>query len=251
MEHTPFDKTKDCNSHVFHVNVCGLSGVSGKIDTTVRIIVANTTSNRVIDFYYGFSDNFLSFAFSLDSINSPWINKLTSDELIQKIEVLLPSYVSSLLFRWDEILVTHKEIVDFYHLTRHEESLLNLYTEICLQYRSWYTNKELAFSISDEYQVPGLSSDNAYINAYLEHSDEKIIFCFGICDYLPEDEHEFLTISYQISEHIDLFQSPFYLVNYVKNFWNDQIENGLSWDFIKHQIHANSTSKASTITLDL
>ena len=66
MEHIPFNETQIVDSRLFHVDVCGLKGVSNKIDTTVRINVVKTTSDYAIDFYSGFSDNFLSFAFNLN-----------------------------------------------------------------------------------------------------------------------------------------------------------------------------------------
>ena len=41
------------------------------------------------------------------------------------------------------------------------------------------------------------------------------------------------------------------ILEYVKEFWDDQIKKGLSWNFIKHQIHARSREKSSTITIQI
>lgn len=251
MEHIPFNETQIVDSRLFHVDVCGLKGVSNKIDTTVRINVVKTTSDYAIDFYSGFSDNFLSFAFNLNKEIAPWLVGSSVDHIMHKSELLLPTYTASLHFHWDEILYHHKDIAALYSLTDQECELLDLYINICHQYRSWFSKRELAFSISDEYRIPGFASDEAYINAYLEHADNNTLFCFGICDYLPENDKEFLSVPYQIDDHIDLFQSPFYLLKYVKEFWDDQIKKGLSWNFIKHQIHARSREKSSTITIQI
>lgn len=251
MEHIPFHEAQIAESRLFHVKVNGLTGVSDKIDTTVRVNIVKTTKESAIDFYFGFSDNFLSFAFNLNCKNTPWILGLDTNQIMNKIQELLPTYVSSLHFHWDEVLYSHPDIATFYALSDHECELLKLYIEICRQYRSWLSKNELSFSISDGYCVPDRSTDEAYINAHLEHTGNNTLFYFGICDYLPENEQEFLTVPYQLSDHIDLFQSPFYFLEYVKGFWDEQIKKGVSWDFIKHQIHEKSRSKSSTITIQM